>query len=47
MSETLELLKDKKDLEAIKKFAFPLCVKFLGGAWNNVTIDNFNVSVLR
>jgi len=46
MSEGLELLTDRKDLEAVKKFAFPLCAKFLGGVWNKTTIDEFKVTIM-
>lgn len=42
----ISLIKDKYDLDSIKKFAFPICVKNLGGCWSKATIDEFNLSKL-
>ena len=34
---------DKNDLEAVKLFALSLCKSFLGGVWNKIELNDFNI----
>ncbi len=38
---------DCTDLESVKPYAFYLCKNFLGKAWSNYEIENFEILKMR
>ncbi len=36
-------IEDKSDIAQVKTFAFLVCRQFLGGAWKNIDLEEFNI----